>query len=422
MDTRPRSKIKQKDVRRKKFSHNQYWGISYTECYKSGGERDFKTIIKARSAELAKEILVARLKEDEGFLKIRTVTISMVHDCWHIADLRRKLSIGQWEAIRNISFPNDWNKIFKFEKKRIKGQFNRYNVPHTVLSEEHRAKLTKACAKLVQTHLKDSFKPLCPELAEICASKKYCKTSCQRKGFATLRDPRHVTLELAYLKRVMKKYHGNINWAADATNNHRSVFRRALKRFPEVDWKTEFPLTQTRPPAQNSMASPESRAKLAKTLREMGHRPPPNQKGTKQYAKWLNSITPTLKTKKEKLYRGWKERLVGALRENHHKRTETAEALGISVGYMNRLMNRFAKEDHEFEKEFWSPEISLRLKEESCRKTRKKNRLKFIKENKHLIMQAYYQNEQLDHKAAKIFKVDTRTFTRWREEIVNNEM
>ncbi len=115
MDKRPRSKIKQKTVRRKKFSHNQYWCLSYTECYQSGLERDFKTIIKARSAALAQEILISRLQEDPQFLKVRSVSSSMVHECWHIADLRRKLSIEQWEAIRNVSFTNDWNKVFKFE-------------------------------------------------------------------------------------------------------------------------------------------------------------------------------------------------------------------------------------------------------------------------------------------------------------------
>jgi len=422
MDNRPRSKIKQKNVRRQKFSHTQYWCLSYTECYKAGPERDFKTIVKARSADLAKEILLARLKEDENFRKIRSVGVSMVHDCWHIADLRRTLSIEQWEAIRNVSFPNDWNKVFKFEKKRIKGQLNRYNVPRTKISKEHKAKLVKACHTLVEAHIKDSFKPLCPKLRKICSAPKYCKTSSQRKGFATTKDPEHVAMEVAYLKKVMKKYHGNINWAADGTKTNRSSFRRALKRFPEVDWKKEFPLTKTRPIPANSMDSPEARAKLANTLRKLGHKPPPNKKGTPQYEKWLKAITPTLKTKKEKLYASWKERLIDALRDNNHKRAETAEALGISVGYMNRLMSHFAQEDSDFKKEFWSREIAMRLKKASCRKTRKANRLKFIKENKHLIMQAYYQEDKLDHKAAKIFKVDTRTFKRWREDIEKHEV
>ena len=101
-----------------------------------------------------------------------------------------------------------------------------------------------------------------------------------------------------------------------------------------------------------------------------------------------------------------------------HKRTETAHDLDITPSHLVRLMNRFVAEDPEFKKEFWSPEISMKLKEASCRKTRKKNRLKFIKENKHLILQAYHQNSKLDRKAAKNFLTSqTRTFAKWREEV-----
>ena len=149
MDKRRRAKVKQSQARRKKFSHDQYWCVSYTEMYHAGQERDFRTIIKARSALLSKEILNARLQEDKNFKKIRTLTFSLIHEWWYIATLRKKLSIKQWESIRNVSFPNDWNRLFKFEKKRMKGQTNRFNVPPTVLSPEHKKKLRDAANKLV---------------------------------------------------------------------------------------------------------------------------------------------------------------------------------------------------------------------------------------------------------------------------------
>ena len=263
---------------------------------------------------------------------------------------------------------------------------------------------------------------MCPKLRIICSRDKYCEEAGQRRGFANLRNKEEAEMELSYLKKVMKKYHGNRALAADSLQIHLSLFRRALARFKEVDWAKEFPLTYTRTPKRNSMDSPESRAKLSKTLKEMGHRPPPNKKGTKQYKKWLKTITPTLKAKKESLHKRWKERLIQALRENQHKRAETAASLEISAGHLLRLINRFAKEDEGFRKEFRSPEISMRLKRASCLQTQKKTRLKFIRDNKHLILQAYYQNDETDYKAAKILKVDTRTFTRWREEIEEDSL
>ena len=410
------SNVKQSKVRKQKFSHDQYWCLGYTEVYKNKTERDFKTVIKARSAELAKNILIKRLKEDKFFLKIRTVSSSMVHAKWQIAALRRPLSVTQWEAIRAISFPNDWNRLFKFEKPRREGQLNRYNVPRTILTEEHKNKLKTAALDLVEKYVRNSFKPLCPELIKECSSPNHP----MRKGFASMDNPEHRAKELQYLKDLMKDHGGNIAYAKDTIKRHRTALVRAMRRFPEVDWKKEFPLTYTRP-APNSMESAESRNKLSETLRKMGHKPPPNKKGTKQYKKWKKAITATWEAKKEKLYSQWKERVIDALRENDHKRTETAEALGTTNSHLIRLMKRFVEEDPEFEKEFWSPEISMRLKNASCRKTRKENRLKFIKENKHLILQAYYQNEETDYKAAKLFKVDTRTFRRWREEIEQYE-
>ena len=101
--------------------------------------------------------------------------------------------------------------------------------------------------------------------------------------------------------------------------------------------------------------------------------------------------------KNKELYSGWKERLISALRKHGHKRAETSAELGVTTSHMNRLMNKFAKEDEAFKKEFWSPEISMKLKRAACRKTRRLNRLTFIKENKHLILQAYYQHGKIDH-------------------------
>ena len=413
----PRSKIKQSWARKTKFSHNQYWCVSYTECYKVGGERDFKTFIKARSADLARKILVLRLKEDDLFLKVRTVTVSMIHDCWQVAELRKKLSVKQWESIRNVSFPNDWNRLFKFEKKRIDGQLNRYNVQSTTLTKEHQDKLQKASRELAEKYLKGSFKPICPELMKICSTDKYCKGSSQRRGYANINNKDQREMELAYVKKIMKKYHGNRNLAADSIGISRHRIRRVLKRFPEVDWDKEFPLTYTRARSRNSMDCPESRAKLSATLRRIGHKPPSNGKGTKYYPKWKKSVDAHWKAKRVKLYSDHKKHITAALREYGHKRKETAESLKISEGHLSRLMSRFAAEDESFKKEFWTPDILMKVKIASTIKTKKENYLSKVKENKHAILQAYYQNGESDYRAAKALDVDTRTVTKAREAI-----
>jgi len=416
------SKISQSKWRNTKFSHDQYWSLSYTEVDNQGGERDFKTIIKSRSAALAREILEERLKEDPSFNKIRSVTVSMIHKTWLGSAHRRSLSISEWKSIRNISFPNDWNRVFKFEKKRIKGQKNRFNVPSRPLTGEHKKALRKAANKLVDTYVRGSFRPLCPALKKLCNQRSYYKKNSQRKGFASLYNKDQAAQELAFLKNLMKECGGNLAYAADTLKVGRSSFYRALKRFPEVDWHEEFPLTYQRVPEKNSMACPEARAKLAATLKRIGHRPPLNKKGTPSYKKWKRKITATWSKKQKEIEATWKKKLIRVLRDNDHKRAESAEALGITVPSMTRIISNIAKKDPAFKAEFMYPELSLRLKIASTKKRRHENRLKFLKENKHLILQAYYQNGQSDCAAAKALKMDTRTVTKAREEIEKYEI
>jgi hypothetical protein len=423
----PRSKIKQNWARKHTFQHNQYWCLVYTECYKGGKERDFKIFVKARSSDLALNILMLRLQEDDTFLKVRSVTTSIVHDCWHVGDLGRKLSVKEWESIRNVSFPNDWNRIFKFEKKRTKDQFNRFNVPHKTLPKEHNRKFQKASKKMVEKYLVGSFKPACPKLRKICYSDEYCENSSRRRGYASLQNKDHKEMELAYLKKIMKKYHGNVNWAADATSisaetpigveSARRSLRNALKRFPEVDWHKEFPLTRRRVCEKNAMDNPESRAKLSQSLRKIGHKPPPNIKGTEQYKKWRASSDATWKVKKAKLYSDWKKRLAEALRKHNNKRLEASGELGISKPHFSRLLRRFAAEDEEFRKEFYLPEILEKARVEASIKTKRSKYLSNLKRNKHSILQAYYQNGESDCEAGKVLNVGTRTVTKAREDI-----
>jgi len=54
----------QAKFRRQYFRTDQYWNINYTESYQNGSESDFKTFIKARSYESAKDFLRKRILEE----------------------------------------------------------------------------------------------------------------------------------------------------------------------------------------------------------------------------------------------------------------------------------------------------------------------------------------------------------------------
>lgn len=107
------------------FQFDQYWSIHYTEKYSDGKEKDFKAVIKARSSELAKEILIKKTKEDFPAVKVKAITAFMFHKDGEINGIH--LNMDDWALIRQASFPNEVNIIFKYSQPRPKGYSNRFN-------------------------------------------------------------------------------------------------------------------------------------------------------------------------------------------------------------------------------------------------------------------------------------------------------
>ena len=121
-----RKKRKAQSVFRKTYFHfDQYWSVHYTEKYCNGKEKDFKTVIKARSSDLAKEILVKKTKEDHPEVKLKAITTFMFHKDGEINGVH--LNMGDWALIRQACFPNEVSIIFKYNQPRPKGYNNRFN-------------------------------------------------------------------------------------------------------------------------------------------------------------------------------------------------------------------------------------------------------------------------------------------------------
>ena len=116
----------QSKFRKQTFTVSQFWNINYTEVYENDTESDYKTFIKAKSYMEAKRILKQRLAEEEPPVKIKSVQGFMFHKAYKGLD---KLRIGQkeWEQIRNASFPNVNNLIYKHNTPRDPEKSNRFN-------------------------------------------------------------------------------------------------------------------------------------------------------------------------------------------------------------------------------------------------------------------------------------------------------
>ena len=417
------SNVKQHKARKKTFESNQYWCIGYTEVLDSE-ELDHKTIVKARSAELAKQILVKKLNEKEDFVKVRSITISLIHSKWCINSLSRPLSISQWESIRAVSFPNDYDRIFNFTKPRTEDQSNRFNTsPYRdkPLTEERLTELRQQAKHLSNHYNKNSFKPLCPDLVKLCNNKHYIKKHKLKSGFASLNIPEHKEKEIEYLKEIMVEYGGNLQYITDSLNFPKGAMQRALKRFSEVDWKNDYPLTFVREIDRSYQQTEEYKLKMSIANKKRDYTPPPNKKGTKVYEKWKKSITPTLEAKKQKRNDKYKSEMIKFLRQTDHDRAESAKLMGISKGYFEHLVLTFKKLDPDFKKEFCGEAARIKVIEANKKRFREK-RIAFLKENKHLILQAYHQNNECYSYAAKAFNVNPTTFLRWMQDIKKYEV
>lgn len=122
---RKKKKSIQKSFRKTVFTYDQYWNVQYTELLSDKTEKDFKTIIKARSADLAKLYLKKKIKEDSAGSKLKSFSIFMFHKDGEINTIN--LSLADWESIKDASFPNEVGILFKYENPRPEGYTNRFN-------------------------------------------------------------------------------------------------------------------------------------------------------------------------------------------------------------------------------------------------------------------------------------------------------
>tara|TARA_X000000950_G_scaffold43209_2_gene48490 strand:- start:41545 stop:42414 length:870 start_codon:yes stop_codon:yes gene_type:complete len=112
-------------LRSKIFSFDQYWCLHFTEKYVDGSEKDFKCVIKARSADFAKKILSLKIKFDQPKTKVKSISAYMFRKNSEINT--KLLNLKDWDCIKKCSFPNELDILFKYNHPRPSGYTNRFN-------------------------------------------------------------------------------------------------------------------------------------------------------------------------------------------------------------------------------------------------------------------------------------------------------
>ena len=90
-------------------------------------EEDYAVFIKAKSYELAKSILIQKIREDNPNIKVKSIQGAMFHKDYKHNGL--KLTPARWLEIREASFPNIANVLHKQHLPRAEGKWNRFSYP-----------------------------------------------------------------------------------------------------------------------------------------------------------------------------------------------------------------------------------------------------------------------------------------------------
>ena len=106
--------LKQNSFKNKKFSVDQYWKIYFTEHDEYLWQKEYITVIKARSLEYAFVILNKKLSRDNPACSFKNFRGHMFHKNYQFVKKMgttktKSITLEDWENIRNCSFPNENN-------------------------------------------------------------------------------------------------------------------------------------------------------------------------------------------------------------------------------------------------------------------------------------------------------------------------
>jgi len=205
------------------FQYDQYWSVHYTEYSNSNiSGKDYKTVIRSRSAELAKDILRKKVSEDNKGSKVKALCIFMIHKDFKINDV--SLNFKDWNCVKKCAFPNEVNTLFRFECERPKGYTNRFN------------KMTQG-SKPNNGFKKGHASFPMPEYSKEEKSKMIWKRGKYIPWPEEEREAFKNKLIFA-----LKTNGNNRGKAADFLGMHVRYLQKLLKeKFIEVDWRKDYP-------------------------------------------------------------------------------------------------------------------------------------------------------------------------------------
>jgi len=316
----------QKSFRKKIFSFTQYWLMYYTEKYSDNSEKDFVTFVKAKSYALAKSILVGKSLENDQSVKVKAVLGYMLHKKYKNTKTNRVLSISDWENIRNSSFPNINNFLFKKELLRKKGFTNRFNKAKA--KDCKNIGFKKGCENWSHKNRKGIYKKLHERKGLAWTGGEWVKWDKQE-----MRKTKNEIINALVLNNNSRKK------ASEYLNIGRSSLYKLMARCETRDWwNSEYPMEKPVPPR----VSREQRSITQKKV--MARRAQKSSIFFDKSEQAEEKRIRNLKAAKSKQKNAYRESLIPkikkALIENNNIRTLAAKSLNVKYGTFKAWIDR----------------------------------------------------------------------------------
>lgn len=322
MQKKRSQKNRQAIYRRTNFKSAQYWNINYTEKYSSGLEKDFKTIIFAKSYELAIHILRSRLEEDHPNIKVKAVQGFMFHKNYHSSSNGR-LGIKEWEQIRKSSFPNENNFLFKVEVPRAKGKTNRFN--KTDYKRLKSIGFSKGESNWATRNRKGKVLP------EEERTHKIWRGHWIPWNPSLRQDTKNKLIE------ALSRSDNNRSLAAELLGIHRNKIYKLFRKFPEIDWGKEYPAPRACGPVDPEKHSEIMKASMKRRMEE-GEVPFSFKDPIKVEKKRVKNMKKAKKAKRDSQLKLMTPKIDEALKEAEGNRKKAAKLLGISISSFSRML------------------------------------------------------------------------------------
>lgn len=317
-----KKKYSQAQFRKKVFDFHQYWQLSYTEKYPDGSEKDFKTIIRAKSYYGAKQLLKSRTRESNPDIKLKSIQGFMFH-----ADYKsqhgQRLTLKRWQEIQHSAFPNPSNTLFKHHVPRPEWKTNRFNATNY----EHIKTIGFAKGSENWSSIHRKGKSLAPELR---AGKIWTG------GGWVDWDKSDMDRVKGNIISALVKHDNNRSRAAEEMGIHRNYLYKLMNRITGVNWKEEFPVERKAPPPIPTHVRSEISKKVMKKKMDEGYVPFANS----NEAKRIRNMKASFKKNKEKSHFKFVKKAMKALSECNGSRKDAAKLIGMNVNYFMKLMTQ----------------------------------------------------------------------------------